>query len=191
MEMLIGSLKAADKRRIHAGIADGSIGVTVGTHALIQDAVEFEDLAVVVIDEQHRFGVRQRAALVSNERSPHMLVMTATPIPRTLAMTAYADLDLSVIDEMPPGRKPVKTRIVGTDKRDAMYGFIRDEVAKGRQAYFLYPVIDDTEKQDLQAATSAYEELANNIFSDIPMGLLHGRMPFEEKEAVMKMLPLV
>jgi ATP-dependent DNA helicase RecG len=184
--LLIGALKPAEKRRIQTQIADGSIGVVVGTHALIQDEVRFKNLGVVVIDEQHRFGVRQRAALLSRHADPHMLVMTATPIPRTLALTAYADLDLSVIDEMPPGRAEVKTRIVETGKRDAMYAFVRGELQKGTRAYFLYPVIDETEKQDLEAAVSAFDELSSGVFADTGMGMLHGRMKFDEKERVMK-----
>ncbi len=183
--LLIGSLPAAEKRRIHKGLADGSIPLVVGTHALIQEGVEFDDLGVVIIDEQHRFGVRQRAALLGKKGNPHMLVMTATPIPRTLALTAYADLDLSVIDEMPPGRAPVKTRIVGPQKREAMYRFITEEISKGFQAYLLYPVIDETEKQDLEAAVTAFEELSKGVFQGIPVGLLHGRLGYAEKDAVM------
>ncbi|UCH84049.1 MAG: ATP-dependent DNA helicase RecG [Candidatus Latescibacterota bacterium] len=182
---LIGSLKAGEKRRIHGDIANGSARIVVGTHALIQEGVEFNDLGVVVVDEQHRFGVRQRAALLGKGQSPHMLVMTATPIPRTLALTAYADLDLSVIDEMPKGRAPVKTGVVPPDRRDAMIAFIREQVAGGFQAYFLYPLIDDTEKQDVEAAVSAYEELSNGALSDIPVGMLHGRMSYAEKDAAM------
>jgi ATP-dependent DNA helicase RecG len=183
--LLIGSLKAADKRRIHAGIAEGTIPVVVGTHALIQEGVDFKNLGLVVIDEQHRFGVRQRAALLGRSGKPHMLVMTATPIPRTLALTAYADLDLSIMDELPPGRAEVKTRVVPEEKRDAMYAFVRDEVQKGFQAYLLYPVIEETEKQDVEAAVSAYEELRSGPFAGLPLGLLHGRMGYAEKEAAM------
>ncbi|MCZ6766504.1 MAG: ATP-dependent DNA helicase RecG [bacterium] len=185
LELLIGSLKATDKRRIHAGIADGSTQVVIGTHALIQDDVHFKKLGLVIIDEQHRFGVRQRAALLGQDARPHLLVMTATPIPRTLALTAYADLDLSVIDEMPSGRLPVKTRMVTPGKREAMYRFVRAEIEKGHRAYFLYPAIEETEKQDLEAATSAHEELSKGMFSDIGIGLLHGRMSFADKDRVM------
>ncbi|UCG50911.1 MAG: DNA helicase RecG, partial [Candidatus Latescibacterota bacterium] len=124
--------------------------------------------------------------LLGKNGSPHLLVMTATPIPRTLALTAYADLDLSVIDEMPPGRAPVKTRLVSPEKRDAMYEFIREQIGSGSQAYFLYPVIDETEKQDLEAAVSAYEDLSGGVFADLPVGLLHGRMTYAEKGEVMK-----
>jgi ATP-dependent DNA helicase RecG len=184
--LLIGALKTREKREIHKGLASGEVSVAIGTHALIQEEVTFKKLGLVVIDEQHRFGVRQRAALLGGKTPPHMLVMTATPIPRTLALTAYADLDLSVIDEMPAGRAPVQTNLVPPDKKEAMYQFVREEIKKGARAYFLYPVIDETEKQDLQAAKSSFESLSEGIFTDISMGLLHGRMSFDDKAAVMK-----
>jgi ATP-dependent DNA helicase RecG len=184
--LLIGSRKAAQKREIHRGLAEGRIGVVVGTHALIQSEVRFKSLAMVVIDEQHRFGVRQRAALMRQEATPHLLVMTATPIPRSLALTAYADLDLSVIDEMPATRARVKTRLVEPAKREAMYRFVREECEKGNRAFFLYPLIEETEKQDLEAAVTAYEELGAGDFDGVPMGLLHGRISMEEKEDVMR-----
>ncbi|MFQ5512357.1 MAG: ATP-dependent DNA helicase RecG [Candidatus Krumholzibacteriia bacterium] len=186
VSLLIGSLKAAEKRAIQAEIATGAARVVIGTHTLIQNDVTFDNLGMVVIDEQHRFGVRQRAALLTRNRNPHLLVMTATPIPRTLALTAYADLDLSVIDEMPAGRAGVKTRLVAPDKKEAMYGFVRKELERGSRAYFLYPVIDETEKQDLEAAVSAYDELSKKVFRGVPVGLLHGRMSLDEKEAAMK-----
>lgn len=186
VELLIGSLKPGDKRRMHGAIADGSLPVVVGTHALIQDPVRFAKLGLVVIDEQHRFGVRQRAALLGGGTNPHMLVMTATPIPRTLALTAYADLDLSVIDEMPPGRGTIKTRIVSPDKRQAMYEFVAREARQGARAYLLYPLIDDTEKQDVEAAVSAFEELRRGVLRDVSVGLLHGRMTFAEKDHAMR-----
>lgn len=183
MSLLIGSLKPADKKGVHAGLRDGSIQLVVGTHALIQSDVKFKHLAVAVIDEQHRFGVRQRAALVEND--PHMLVMTATPIPRTLALTAYADLDLSVIDEMPPGRAPIKTRVVPPEKRDAMYQYIRDKQAQGEQAYLLYPLIEDSEKQEAETVESAHEELSAGALKGVPMAMLHGRMSMADKDEVM------
>jgi ATP-dependent DNA helicase RecG len=183
MSVLIGSLKPAEKKGVHAGLRDGSIQLVVGTHALIQSEVKFKHLAVAVIDEQHRFGVRQRAALL--ESDPHMLVMTATPIPRTLALTAYADLDLSVIDEMPPGRAPIKTRVVPPDRRDAMYAYIRERQLKGEQAYLLYPLIEDAEKQEVETVESAYDELASGALKGVPMAMLHGRMTMSEKDEVM------
>ena len=183
MSLLIGSLKPADKKGVHEGLRDGSIQIVVGTHALIQTEVKFKHLAVAVIDEQHRFGVRQRAALL--EGDPHMLVMTATPIPRTLALTAYADLDLSVIDEMPPGRAPIKTRVVPPEKREAMYAYVREKQAQGEQAYLLYPLIEDSEKQEMETVESAHEELSNGPLKGVPMAMLHGRMTMSEKDEVM------
>ncbi|HEU4366205.1 MAG TPA: ATP-dependent DNA helicase RecG [Candidatus Krumholzibacteria bacterium] len=183
MSLLVGSLKAPDKKRVREGLKDGTIQMVVGTHALIQADVSFKKLALVVIDEQHRFGVRQRAALVADD--PHILVMTATPIPRTLALTAYADLDLSVIDEMPPGRAPVKTRVVPPEKRESMYAYIRERQAAGEQAYLLYPVIEETEKQDMEAAESAFADLSAGPLKGVPMAILHGRMSMSEKDEVM------
>ena len=183
MALLIGSLKPAEKRRVHEGLRAGTIHAVVGTHALIQADVAFKRLALVVIDEQHRFGVRQRAALLAGD--PHMLVMTATPIPRTLALTAYADLDLSVIDELPPGRAAVKTRVVPPEKREAMYEYIRDRQGAGEQAYLLYPVIEESEKQDMEAAEAAHAELSGGPLKGVPMAILHGRMSMAEKDEVM------
>ncbi len=181
--LLVGSLKPADKKRVHEELKSGAIQVVVGTHALIQSEVVFKKLALVVIDEQHRFGVRQRAALLKDD--PHILVMTATPIPRTLALTAYADLDLSVIDEMPPGRAPIKTRIVPPEKREAMFAYIKDKQASGEQSYLLYPVIEETEKQDVEAAESAFAELSSGLLKGVPLAMLHGRMSMAEKDEVM------
>jgi ATP-dependent DNA helicase RecG len=183
LSLLIGSLKPTEKRRVHEGLREGTVHAVVGTHALIQSEVKFKRLALVIIDEQHRFGVRQRAALLAGD--PHMLVMTATPIPRTLALTAYADLDLSVIDEMPPGRAPVRTRVVPPDKREAMYAYIRERQGAGEQAYLLYPVIEESEKQDMEAAEGAYADLADGPLKGVPMAILHGRMSMTEKDEVM------
>jgi ATP-dependent DNA helicase RecG len=184
--LLIGAVKAGEKRKLQRAIASGQVQLVIGTHAVIQEAVEFEKLGLVVIDEQHRFGVRQRAALLGGAPHPHLLVMTATPIPRTLALTAYADLDLSVIDELPPGRLAVKTQLVPVEKREKMYEFIRAEVEKGARAYLLYPLIEESENQDLQAAVSEYEKLSAGVFDGIPMGLMHGKKSFDEKTAVME-----
>jgi len=185
VEMLTGSLKASDKKRIKAGLSSGETSLVVGTHAIIQEGVEFSSLGLAIIDEQHRFGVLQRAELMERGLEPDVLVMSATPIPRSLAMTVYGDLDVSVIDEMPPGRTPVKTVVVGEDQRRGVYKGIEREVNKGRQAYVVYPLIEESEKVDLKAATKMYEELRDRIFPERSVGLLHGRMKPDEKESIM------
>ena len=183
--ILTGSLKAADKRRVHRAISDGSADLIIGTHALIQDAVEFHDLGLAIVDEQHRFGVLQRAELGERGLDPDILVMTATPIPRSLAMTLHGDLDVSVIDELPPGRTPVKTVVLGEDQRTGVYRGIQREIDLGRQAYIVYPLVDESEKLDLKAAVKMYDELREKIFPHLNVGLLHGKMKPAEKEAVM------
>jgi ATP-dependent DNA helicase RecG len=157
----------------------------IGTHALIQEAVEFERLGLAIIDEQHRFGVVQRALLKKKGENPDVLVMTATPIPRTLALTFYGDLDVSVIDEMPPGRVPVKTQIFSESARKKVYQMVREEVERGRQCFVVYPLVEESEKLDLKDATRMAEELQKEIFPEWKVGLLHGRMGSDEKEAVM------
>ncbi|MEP7038059.1 MAG: ATP-dependent DNA helicase RecG [Acidobacteriota bacterium] len=186
VELLTGSLKAAQKRKVQADIASGEVHAVIGTHAVIQDAVEFERLGVAVVDEQHRFGVLQRAELRARGYNPDILFMTATPIPRSLAMTVYGDLDVSVIDELPPGRTPVKTVVVGEDKRDGVYKGIEREIELGRQVYIVYPLIEESEKMDLKAATKMHEELRDKIFPNYKVGLLHGKMKGAEKEEVMQ-----
>ena len=185
VELLTGSLRAAEKRRLQADLKAGEIHAAIGTHALIQDAVEFEKLGLVVIDEQHRFGVLQRAALRERGFLPDVLVMTATPIPRSLAMTVYGDLDVSVIDELPPGRTPIKTVVVGEDKRNGVYKGIEREVNLGRQVYVVYPLVEESEKLDLKAATLMREEI-QKTFPQYTVGLVHGKMKAGEKEAEMK-----
>ncbi len=185
VELLTGSLRAAEKRKVQADVASGEIHAVIGTHAVIQDAVEFEKLGLAVVDEQHRFGVMQRGELRARGFNPDILVMTATPIPRSLAMTVYGDLDVSVIDELPPGRTPVKTVVVGEDKRDGVYKGIEREINLGRQVYIVYPLIDESEKMDLKAATKMYEELRDKIFPKLKVGLLHGKMKGKEKEEIM------
>lgn len=185
VELLIGSLKAAEKRKVQSEIAAGEIHAVIGTHAVIQDAVEFDNLGLAVIDEQHRFGVLQRAQLRERGFNPDILVMTATPIPRSLAMTVYGDLDVSVIDELPPGRTPVKTVVVGEDQRKGVYKGIEREVKIGRQVFIVYPLIDESEKLDLKAATKMFEELRDKIFPEINVGLLHGKMKTADKESTM------
>lgn len=185
-DLLIGSLRVKEKRAVQEGLANGEIHAIVGTHAIIQDAVEFEKLGLAVIDEQHRFGVLQRAELRARGYNPDILVMTATPIPRSLAMTVYGDLDVSVIDELPPGRTPIKTVVVGEDQRNGVYKGIDREIKLGRQVYIVYPLIEESEKMDLKAATAMFEELRDNVFSEYKLGLLHGKMKAEDKEWVMR-----
>ncbi len=183
--LLLGSTKAAEKRKVHAALAAGEIDLIIGTHAIIQDAVRFSKLGLAVIDEQHRFGVLQRAQLMALGFNPDVLVMTATPIPRSLAMTVYGDLDVSIIDEMPPGRTPIKTVVLGEDERHGVYRGIEREVKLGRQVYVVYPLIEESEKLDLKAATLMYEDIRTNIFPQYTVGLLHGRMKAAEKEEIM------
>jgi ATP-dependent DNA helicase RecG len=180
--LLTGSLSPAEKRRVQEGLARGSYHLAIGTHALIQEAVRFHNLGLVVIDEQHRFGVRERAALRKKGSHPHLLVMTATPIPRSLCLTAYGDLDLSLLERRPPGRRPVKTILVTTRQRPRAMQFIRGEIEKGRQAYFIYPLIDESEALVVPAAVEAHRRLSSEVFPGISIGLLHGRMPPKEKE---------
>nr|HQU86122.1 ATP-dependent DNA helicase RecG [Pyrinomonadaceae bacterium] len=186
VDLITGSLRAAEKRKVQADIAKGEIHAVIGTHAIIQEAVEFERLGLAVVDEQHRFGVLQRAELRARGYNPDILVMTATPIPRSLAMTVYGDLDVSVIDELPPGRTPIKTVVVGEDKRDGVYKGIEREINLGRQVYIVYPLIEESEKMDLKAATKMYEELCEKVFPNYKIGLLHGKMKPAEKEAIMQ-----
>ena len=186
IEMLIGSLKAGEKRAIQEKLAAGEIDALIGTHAVIQDAVVFEKLGLAVVDEQHRFGVLQRAQLRDRGYNPDILVMTATPIPRSLAMTVYGDLDVSVIDELPPGRTPVKTVVVGEDQRAGVYRGIEREINIGRQAYIVYPLIAESEKLDLRDATKMFEELRDKNFRKRRVGLLHGKMKTAEKESIMR-----
>ena len=177
--LLTGSSKTSERREIHAGLEDGSIGIIVGTHALIEDNVIFKNLGLAIVDEQHRFGVEQRSKLwrkASCGAPPHVLVMTATPIPRTLAMTLYGDLDVSVIDELPPGRKPVQTIHATEGKRPAMYRFMKEEIAKGRQIFIVYPLINETEKIDYQSLEAGAEEIMNKFpFPDYKTAVVHGK----------------
>ena len=183
--LLTGSTGTAARREIHAGLEDGSIGLIVGTHALIEDTVNFKALGLAIVDEQHRFGVDQRARLWAKGAggiAPHVLVMTATPIPRTLAMTLYGDLDVSVIDEMPPGRKPVQTLCVGENKRHAMYNFIAEEIAKGRQAFIVYPLIFESEKVDYKNLELGYEEVIKRFPEpQYHVAIVHGQQTSEQK----------
>ncbi|RIK47250.1 MAG: DNA helicase RecG [Chloroflexi bacterium] len=182
---LTGSTSGRERQTVLAGVQDGSIDLLIGTHALIQLGVEYANLGFVVIDEQHRFGVEQRAALRNKGLHPDVLVMTATPIPRTLALTLHGDLDVSTLDELPPGRQPIVTRwMTGRQRREA-YQFIRDEIARGRQAFVIVPLVEESEAVDAKAAVAEYERLKRDVFPDLPVGLLHGRLKPAEKEAVM------
>ena len=185
--LLIGSMSRAEKQRIQEEIRSARIGLVVGTHALIQEAISFRQLGLAVIDEQHRFGVRQRARFGQGDLLPHFLVMTATPIPRSLAQTVYGDLDLSILDELPAGRRKVRTGIVGYGERERVYEELRAAFKAGRQAFILYPLVQESERSDLLAATEEFERLQREEFAEFPLGLLHGRMSFEEKSRAIGM----
>ena len=185
VRLLTGRVIGAQRRQVYADIASGAAGVIVGTHALIQKGVEFRDLALAIVDEQHRFGVEQRAALRQKGHNPHMLVMTATPIPRTLSLTIYGDLDVSILDEMPPGRQPIETRWFLPRERERAYTFIRSQVEKGHQAFIICPLVEESERVEAKAAVEEHERLQQTIFPRLKVGLLHGRMKGQEKEAVM------
>lgn len=188
--LLTGSTKPSERKRIHTGLEDGSIGIITGTHALIEDNVIFKHLGLAIIDEQHRFGVDQRAKLwnkTAGEIPPHILVMTATPIPRTLAMTLYGDLDVSVIDEMPPGRKRIETIQASENRRDAMYRFLKDQIAMGRQIFIVYPLIFESEKMDYQNLEKGYEEVVKAFpFPPYKVAIVHGQQTNYVKEFNMK-----
>lgn len=183
---LTGGTSSGERRMILEAVRAGEINILVGTHALIQEEVKFKNLGLVIIDEQHRFGVRQRALLSQKGETPDVMVMTATPIPRTLALTVYGDLDLSIINEMPPGRKPVKTRYIPRSSRKRAYDFARQQINAGAQAYIICPLVEESEKQDLQAAVSLYDELTNSVYPNFKVGLIHGRMKPAEKDYTMQ-----
>ena len=184
--MLVGSLKKNEKEAIVLALANGDIDIIVGTHALIQENIQFNNLGLVVTDEQHRFGVRQRALLQEKGISPDILVMTATPIPRTMTLTVYGDLDVSLIKELPPGRKPIKSFLRTPDKRSLIYQFVLREIEKGRQAYIVCPLIESSEKIDTVSVTDIFDELSSNIFKEVKCALLHGKLSKDEKDTVMK-----
>ncbi len=184
--LLIGDIRQSGKRQLQKAIASGEVDIIIGTHALLQKGVEFPRLGLVIVDEQHRFGVEQRSALRGKGFSPHMLVMTATPIPRTLALTLYGDLDLSVIDELPPGRQTVKTKWLQPGQMASACAFIRKQVAEGHQAFIICPLIEESEAIAAQAAVVEYERLSQEVFTDLRLGLLHGRLSGEEKDSVME-----
>jgi ATP-dependent DNA helicase RecG len=196
-----GSMPRGEREVALAELADGAIDIAIGTHALIQENVTFRELALAVVDEQHRFGVEQRAALRQKGVPPHVLVMSATPIPRSLALTLYGDLDVSVIDEMPPGRIPVKTKWLTSVQRERAYAFIHRQVAEGRQAFIIYPLVEEGAQSDMPgeaslgpdprershfAAVEEHARLSRDVFPELRLGLLHGRLSSEQKDAVMR-----
>jgi ATP-dependent DNA helicase RecG len=185
VDLLVGSTSALNRKVILENLLSGETGLLIGTHALIEDPVQFAKLSLVIIDEQHRFGVKQRAKLKQKGGEPHFLLMTATPIPRTLALTLYGDLDVSTIDELPKGRTPIITRVTTESKRTQVYQFIKDQLKQGRQAYIVYPLVEESEKVDLKNATQEFEKL-KGVFQDARIGLLHGKMKASDKESVMR-----
>lgn len=184
--LLVGSMTGARRKAARARIADGDAALVVGTHALIQEGVDFRALGLVVVDEQHRFGVRQRMALAERDPAPDVLVMSATPIPRSLAMALHGHLDISVIDELPPGRRPVTTRLVGPDERGQVFREVGQRLERGQQAYVVYPVIEESVKTDLRAAETEFERLRREDFAGREVALLHGRLPGDERDAIMR-----
>ncbi|HXV41506.1 MAG TPA: ATP-dependent DNA helicase RecG, partial [Anaerolineae bacterium] len=185
IQLLTGSTPAAERKELLESLVNGQIDILVGTHAIIQSNVELKNLRLAVIDEQHRFGVEQRSALREKGFNPHMLVMTATPIPRTLALTLYGDLDLSIIDEMPPGRQVISTRSLMPRERERAYSFIQAQIEKGRQAFIICPLVEESEKTEAKSAIEEHKRLQTQIFPRLKLGLLHGRMKADEKEKVM------
>ncbi|MGE5251959.1 MAG: ATP-dependent DNA helicase RecG [Bacteroidota bacterium] len=185
IRILVGDTPESVKEEIRAGLADGSIKIVIGTHSLIEDPVVFQDLQFAVVDEQHRFGVEQRAALRAKGPSPHLLVMTATPIPRSLALTLYGDLDLSVMEELPAGRQPIATYVLRPQERERAYTLLRSQIADGKQAFIIYPLIEESEKIEARAAVDDYETLSKDIFPSLKLGLLHGRLSPDQKDETM------
>jgi ATP-dependent DNA helicase RecG len=183
--ILVGNTKEGERKKVIDALKTGRIDLIVGTHALIQKDIEFKNLGLVIVDEQHRFGVVQRGDLVEKGLNPHFLAMTATPIPRTLAITYHGDMDLSIIDELPKHRKPVITKKIGPERLKNVYNFMNNEVSKGRQCMIVYPLVEETEKSDLAAAVEAYETLSRTAFTNVNVGLIHGRMKKEEKDNIM------
>ena len=186
VRLLVGGQRSRLRRDVLDDVQRGSAQIVVGTHALFEKGVDFARLGFIVIDEQHRFGVMQRASMIRKSLNPDVLVMTATPIPRTLSLTLYGDLDVSVIDELPQSRRPVKTTVKHEEEKGAVFQFVKDEIKQGRQAYFVYPLIEESEKLDLKAATVHFEDLRTRAFPDLRLGLIHGRLTSEEKDKVME-----
>jgi ATP-dependent DNA helicase RecG len=184
--IFLGKHGKAERRQLQQDLLSGQINIAVGTHALIQEGVEFQNLGLIIIDEQHRFGVKQRAQLKAKGQNPQLLTMTATPIPRTLALTLHGDLDISEIDEMPPGRKPIQTKIVSPGQKRPLFGFLREQVLTGRQVYVVFPLIEESETLAAKAATAEYEKLKTHVFPEFRLGLMHGKLKPQEKDEVME-----
>jgi ATP-dependent DNA helicase RecG len=185
IRLLVSDTPEKEKEEIRTALANSEIKLLVGTHAIIEEPVTFQELQLAVIDEQHRFGVEQRAALRTKGTNPHLLVMTATPIPRSLALTLYGDLDLSIIDEMPAGRIPVNTYVLRPQERERAFTLLRGQIKDGKQAFIIYPLIEESDKIEARAAVDDYETLSKEVFPDLQLGLLHGRMRPQEKDEVM------
>ncbi len=185
VRLMVGATPETEKDAIRTDLLSGEVKLVIGTHALIEDPVRFADLQLIVIDEQHRFGVNQRALLREKGENAHLLVMTATPIPRSLALSVYGDLDLSVIDEMPPGRKPVRTFVLRPVERERAYTLVEKQVAAGEQAFMIYPLVEESDKSEAKAAVEEHERLRGRVFPKLSLGLLHGRMRPQDKEQVM------
>jgi ATP-dependent DNA helicase RecG len=185
VRLLTAGVRGEDRDQVYAGLEDGTVQIVVGTHALIQEGVAFDQLALAVVDEQHRFGVQQRGALRQKGHNPHLLVMSATPIPRSLQLTVWGHLDVSIIDEMPPGRKQVVTRSILPTEREQSYAFVRTRIEKGGQAFVICPLVEESDKVEAKAAVEEYERLQQSIFPGLELGLLHGRMAGDEKEDTM------
>jgi ATP-dependent DNA helicase RecG len=185
VRLMLGATPDPEKDEIRTGLAEGKIKLIIGTHALIEEPVNFDDLQLVIVDEQHRFGVKQRAALRSKGSNPHLMVMTATPIPRSLALTVYGDLDISVMDEMPPGRPEVSTYIITPKERERAYSLIRAQIQQNHQAFIIYPLVEESEKSAAKAAVEEHARLQEEVFQEYNIGLLHGRLKQEEKETIM------
>jgi len=183
--LLLGATSAKDKRAVYERIKSGDAVIVVGTHALISENAEFSNLGLVITDEQHRFGVNQRKLLSQKAQNPHTVVMTATPIPRTMALILYGDLDISTIDELPPGRQPVETFVLKSHMHERIYNFIRREASEGRQSFIVCPLVEESEKLNLKSVTQYAENLKNNILPDLKVAFLHGKMKPNEKEAIM------
>lgn len=185
IRLLVGATPEVEKRQIREQLANGEIKLVIGTHALLEEPVQFSNLQFIVVDEQHRFGVEQRAILRSKGDNPHLLVMTATPIPRSLALTVYGDLDLTVMDELPAGRQAIGTYVLLPRERERAYGLIRSQVEQGRQAFIIYPLVEESDKSDAKAAVDEHARLQAEYFPQFSLGLLHGQMRPEDKDLVM------